>query len=87
MKIWSQIVEGSGKMKLGNGRFLRITEIYAFISKDKDGHEGVMGFQTPNGVMMPMIGADVEMVDKLKPQADKIKKITGMDYEIRFFHR
>jgi len=72
-------------MKLENGRFLRITELYAFVSKDKLGNEGIMGFSLLNGNMMPMIGADIERVDSLIPIANKIKKETGMDYEIRYF--
>ena len=72
-------------MKLENGRFLRITEIYAFVSKDKEGNEGIMGFKMPDGNWMPMIGADVDRVDQLIPYADMTKKITGVDYEIRYF--
>lgn len=70
--------------KLANGQFLRITEIYAFISKDKEGHEGIMGFNSPNG-WMPMIGADIERVDQLVPIADKIAGMSGQKYEIRYF--
>ena len=72
-------------MRLENGRFLRITEIFAFISKDKDGNEGIMGAMTNEGTMMPLIGADVDRVDSLFPVANKIKEITGIDYEIRYF--
>lgn len=70
---------------LDNGRFLRITEIYSFISKDENGNEGIMGAMNMDGVMMPLIGADVDRVESLIPVADKIKQITGMDYEIRYF--
>jgi len=72
-------------MKLQNGRFLRITEIYAFVSKDKDGNEGIMGAMQNNGTMMPLIGADIERVDSLIPIANRIKELTGIDYEIRYF--
>jgi len=72
-------------MKLSNGKFLRITELYAFVSKDENGHEGIMGFQTPDGNMMPMIGADVERVESLKPYADMISEKMGVGYEIRYF--
>ena len=72
-------------MKLENGRFLKITEIFSFISKDKDGNEGIMGAMNMDGTMMPLIGADVERVESLIPVANKIREITGMNYEIRYF--
>ncbi len=70
--------------KLENGQYLRITEVYAFVAKDKDGHEGIMGIKTPDG-WMPMIGADIERVDHLVPIADKIAVMSGQKYEIRYF--
>lgn len=72
-------------MKLGDGRFLKITELFAFVSVDKNGHEGIMGALCNDGTMMPLIGADVERVDFLIPVAEEVKKITGMNYEIRYF--
>ena len=72
-------------MKLENGRFLRITELYAFVSKDDKGHEGIIGMTLPNGVFMPFIGADVDRVEMLKPLADKICADQKMEYEIRYF--
>lgn len=72
-------------MKLKNGRFLRITELYAFVSKDKDGNEGIIGMTQPDGTWMPFVGADTERVDSLIPIANKICKITGVTYEIRHF--
>lgn len=71
--------------KLENGRFLKIEKLYAFVSKDKDGNEGVMAMQKPSGVWLPLIGADMKRVDSLKPIADEIAKVSGMDYEIREF--
>lgn len=71
-------------MKLENGRFLRITELYAFVSVDKSG-EGIMGIQMPNGDWMPLIGADVERVESIKPFADKIAAQMNVPYEIRYF--
>lgn len=72
-------------MRLENGRFLRITEIFVFVSKDKEGHEGIMGAMLSNGTMMPLIGADSERLQSLIPVANKIKEMTGMNYEIRYF--
>lgn len=79
--------EAGGGMKLKNNRFLKITEIYAFISKDKNGNEGIMGVKQIDGSWMPLIGADIERVESLVPVADKIKQLTGVDYEIRYFIR
>lgn len=69
--------------KQPNHKYFEIKELYAFIAKDKDG-EGVMGLTTPDGPI-PMIGADVDRVNSLKPFADKISKQTGTPYEIRYF--
>jgi hypothetical protein len=71
--------------RLESGRFLTIDRIYAFVTKDKDGHEGIMAYMTDQG-WMPMVGADMDRVESLKPQADKIAKISGMEYEIREFN-
>jgi len=65
---------------------LKIESMYAFIAIDpRDGDEGVIAFQTPSGMMMPMIGADMARVKSLIPMAEAIAKQTGIDYEIRYF--
>ena len=68
--------------KLPNQRFLKIDEIYAFISHDDVG-EGIMGFMARNGQWMPMIGSDLEAVNNLKTIANAI----GAPYEIRYFKK
>lgn len=72
-------------MKLETGRFLKITELYAFVSVDENGHEGIIAGGTKSGLIMPFIGADIERVNSLIPIADEIIKETGMKYEIRYF--
>ena len=63
-----------------------VTELYAFIAVDPDdGNEGIMGFKTPDGDMMPMIGADLERVGSLTKIADEIHAEVGIEYEIRYF--
>lgn len=47
---------------------LRIKEIFAFVSEDEHGDEGICAFSTPAG-MMPMIGADPERIEDLRPIA------------------
>ena len=61
---------------------LRIDQMFAFVSVDpQDGNEGVLGFQTPDG-WMPMVGADMSMVDKLKPMAERIARETGIEVKL-----
>lgn len=54
----------------------KITEVYAFVSSDKDG-EGVVGqsMNTLFGMMfMPFVCADKDRMESLKPLAKKIAK-------------
>lgn len=71
--------------KLPNGQFFHIKELYAFIAKDKEGNEGIMGFRSSTGDWMPFIGADIQRVEHLKTFADRIAKQIGVPYEIRYF--
>jgi hypothetical protein len=57
------------------GNYLKIDTMFAFISQDEQGNEGVVGMPTANGVMA-MVGADMRMVDKLRPIAKQIAKHT-----------
>jgi len=64
----------------------KITRLYAFIATDpEDGDEGIIGFQTDDGQMMPMIGADLARVESLIPMANAIANHSGVDYEIKYF--
>jgi len=63
----------------------KVTELFAFIAVHEDGDEGVMGFKTPDGTMMPMIGADMTRVDGLRMVADQIAKHTGTEYKLKKF--
>jgi hypothetical protein len=54
---------------------LRIDEIYAFISVDPEGNEGVCAFQS-KGMMVPMVAADLKMVEHLKPVAKQLAAIS-----------
>jgi hypothetical protein len=58
-----------------------IDQMYAFVQTDpKDQTEGVIGFHTGQG-WMPMVGADMDRVEYLRPMAQKIADAT--DTEIR----
>lgn len=52
-----------------------ILEMYAFVAADSLG-EGLVGFQTPSG-MMPMVGADMARVEDLKILAKDIAGSSG----------
>lgn len=57
---------------------LRIEQMYAFVVLDpEDNTEGVPAFQAPGGPM-PMVGADMKMVDKLRPIAEAMAEQMGM---------
>jgi hypothetical protein len=54
---------------------LKITEIYAYISVDSDGNEGVCAF-TSGSTMMPMIAADPARLKQLEPIAKQLAQIS-----------
>jgi hypothetical protein len=58
-----------------NGQ-LHIDQMYAFVVTDDDHTEGVVGFYSESG-WLPMVGADMAMVEKLRPIAEKIAAELG----------
>lgn len=61
-----------------------ITELYAFVSVDEDGGEGICAYSS--GLMMLlMIGADMERVDYLMPIAQDISNLSGKPITVRRF--
>ena len=66
---------------------LRIDEIFAFVSEDAEGHEGICGFRAPDGSWLPMVGADKERVDTLRPIAKIVSEQTGMRIKLLKFSR
>lgn len=67
----------------------RIEQMYAFVMLDPaDNTEGVPAFEGPGGMAMPMLGADRERVDQLRPLAQELArthsaKITLCRFEVR----
>lgn len=51
---------------------LRIDAIYAFVSVDDDGNEGLCGATMPDGMWMPLIGADEKRLIALMPIAEEL---------------
>ena len=66
----------------------KIEQIYAFIAEDTGpDDEGVTGFATGMG-WMPMVGADIDRIESLKPIAQQIAKSTGKKIKlIKFTNR
>lgn len=62
----------------------KIDKMYAFVATDPNGSEGVMGFMS-DGVLVPMVGADMRRIDSLKPFADLIAQKAGVEYKILRF--
>lgn len=52
-----------------SGNYMKLDELWAFMSVDDDGNEGLCAFMGPDNVMIPMIAGDPERVDQLKPLA------------------
>lgn len=52
-----------------------IKEVFAFTTIDEDGTEGVIGFRSPDGQWMPLVGADMERVESLMPIAKSIGEV------------
>lgn len=64
---------------------LRIEQMYAFVVVDDDGTEGIPAFGTPDGTAMPMVGADIERVDQLRPIAQAMARQLGKPIEVLLF--
>lgn len=63
-----------------NGQ-LRIEEMFAFVALDpEDNTEGVVAVAG-----MPLVGADMEMVDKLRPAAQMLANIAGIEIMVLKF--
>lgn len=64
---------------------LRIEAMYAFISTDDEGNEGLCGIQTLDGMMMPLIAADPERVESLRSVAKRLaaqRGVTGKEIKL-----
>ena len=70
------------------GKLRRIDEMYAFTQVDPtDNTEGVIAFHTGQG-WMPMVGADMERVEYLRPMAQSVADETQTPVKVlRFSER
>ena len=60
---------------------LRIDEMFAFIASDETG-EGICAFPRGDGMMMPMVGADMDRVSDLRTIAQAVATHTGKTIKI-----
>jgi hypothetical protein len=60
-----------------------IQELFAFISDDNG--EGVAAYLGPDGIWMPMVGADQARVDSLRPMAQELAKMSGVKVTLARF--
>ena len=50
----------------------KIDAVYAFIATDEGGSEGIPAFVSDNNLTIPMIGADMDRVEHLRPIAEQM---------------
>lgn len=64
---------------------LNIETLYAFIVRDDDGTEGIVGSLMPDGRWMPLVGADTKRIESLEPFAQEAADATGKTIQIVHF--
>lgn len=65
----------------------RIEELYAFvIMDDGDGNEGVPAITLTPDMMVPMMGADLDRIESLRPIAQQMARMRGAPVELRVWH-
>lgn len=65
----------------------KITEMFAFLSQDENGNEGIMGAQI-GGVHFPMIGAKRATIERFRASAQEAGKLTPKGIVlVQFTHR
>ena len=64
-----------------------ISEMYAFIVQDTSpDDEGVIGFRDPsNGDWMPLVGADMQRAESLRPIAESVARDLGKNVVLAKF--
>ncbi len=66
-----------------------ITEVWAYISEDEKGEEGICGFQDPyTKQWVPMIASDKTRLETLRPFAHQIAVLTKRKVKLaKFYNR
>lgn len=60
---------------------INIESIYAFVVRDDDGTEGIVGALGPHG-WIPLVGADMEKVQQLEPRVQMTANATGKTIQL-----
>lgn len=67
---------------------VRIETCFAFVVVDDDGTEGVPAFMTPDGMFLPLMGADEARVESLMPVVQAMATDSGKEITlVRFKER
>ena len=64
---------------------LRINQLFAFVMIDADGTEGVPAILGPDNVWMPLMGADMTLVNDLKRMVEAAPMFRGRRLTIQRF--
>lgn len=75
--------EPEGTTKSAGGIGKRIDEVFLFVAGPED-DEGIVGVQTNNG-WLPLLAADAERVDSLRPLAGEIAVLEGVSVRLLRF--
>jgi hypothetical protein len=66
---------------------MKIQSIWAYVSVNENGEEGICGFNDPRTQQwLPMIAADEERLKSLKPFAHQIALVTKQQVKLVKFH-
>ena len=66
---------------------VKIESIWAYVSEDEKGVEGICGFNDPRtSQWVPMIAADEERLKALRPFAHQISVVTRQKVKLVKFH-
>jgi len=63
---------------------LKIDQMFAFVVLDEDGDEGIPALQLGD-MAFPMVGADMERMEALRPHAEHLSKTLGKKITLKHF--
>lgn len=67
---------------------LKIEVIYAWVTTEPSGGEGIPAIATETGAIMPLVGADLDRIESFRYVAENMRKHTGYPVRlVRFSNR